>query len=111
MPYNGGNEVKMGKAENMDDADVMVTLELEDGVTVDCEILTIFTIDEQDYIALLPTESGEFEEGEVFLYRYREDENGPALDNIESEEEYEAVADAFDEWIDSEEFAELDDEE
>ena len=37
----------------------------------------------------------ENEEGEVFLYRYREDENGPALDNIESEEEYEMVADAF----------------
>ena len=26
MPYNGGNEVKMGKAENMDDADVVLTL-------------------------------------------------------------------------------------
>ena len=56
-------------------------------------------------------DASEFEEGEVFLYRYREDENGPALDNIESEEEYEAVADAFDEWVDSEEFAALDDEE
>lgn len=95
----------------MDDADVMVTLELDGDQTVDCEILTIFTIGEQDYIALLPMDSSEFEEGEVFLYRYREDENGPALDNIESEEEYEAVADAFDEWVDSEEFAALDDEE
>ncbi len=101
----------MGKTENMDDADVMVTLELDGDQTVDCEILTIFTIGEQDYIALLPMDSSEFEEGEVFLYRYREDENGPALDNIESEEEYEAVADAFDEWVDSEEFAALDDEE
>lgn len=101
----------MGKTENMDDADVMVTLELDDNQTVDCEILTIFTVNEQDYIALLPTNSDEFEEGEVFLYRYREDENGPALDNIESEEEYEAVVDAFDEWVDSEEFAALDDEE
>lgn len=101
----------MGKTENMDDADVMVTLELDDNQSVDCEILTIFTVGEQDYIALLPTDSSEFEEGEVFLYRYSEDENGPALDNIESEEEYEAVADAFDEWIDSEEFAALNDEE
>lgn len=101
----------MGKTENMDDADVMVTLELDGDQTVDCEILTIFTIGKQDYIALLPMDSSEFEEGEVFLYRYREDENGPALDNIESEEEYEAVADAFDEWVDSEEFAALDDEE
>lgn len=101
----------MGKTENMDDVDVMVTLELEEGVTVDCEILTIFTMDEQDYIALLPTDSDDFEEGEVFLYRYREDENGPAIDNIESEEEYDAVVDAFEEWLDSEEFAALDDDE
>ena len=34
----------MGKTENMDDADVMVTLELDGDQTVDCEILTIFTI-------------------------------------------------------------------
>ena len=101
----------MGKTENMDDADVMVTLELDGDQTVDCEILTIFTIGEQDYIALLPMDSSEFEEGEVFLYRYREDENGPALDNIESEEEYEMVADAFDEYLDSVEYDELVDEE
>ena len=48
------------------------------------------------------------EEGEVFLYRYSEDADGnPSLDSIESDEEYEIVADAFDEWLDEQEYDEL----
>ena len=41
------------------DDDVMVTIEL-DGEDLDCEILTIFDIDNQDYIVLMPVdENGE----------------------------------------------------
>ena len=50
----------------------------------------------------------EADEGEVFLYRYSETDNGePVLDNIESDEEYDIVSDAFDEFLDSQEFDEL----
>ena len=43
-----------------EDEDILVTLDLDDGSQVECEILTIFTVNEQDYIALLPlTEAGE----------------------------------------------------
>ena len=50
----------------------------------------------------------EAEDGEVYLYRYVEDVNGtPDLENIESDEEYEIVADAFDELLDAEEYDEL----
>lgn len=95
-----------------EDEDIMVTLDLDDGSQVECEILTIFTVNENDYIALLPLDDkGEpNEEGEVFIYRYSEDEEGNAtLDNIESDDEYEAVSDRFDELLDEAEFNEMED--
>ena len=88
--------------DNEDD-DVVVTLNLDDGSEVTCEILTIFDVNDQDYIVLLPLDkNGEpNEDGEVFIYRYFEDETGaPSLDNIESDEEYEAVSKRFDEICD-----------
>ena len=48
---------------------------------------------------------------EVYLYRYSEDEEGqPELSNIETDEEYELAAEAFDEWLDEEEYDALADE-
>ena len=62
----------------------------------------------RDYIALLPLdENGENEDGEVFIYRYDNSQGTPVLENIESDEEYEAVADAFDEMLDAAEYDEL----
>lgn len=95
-----------------DDNDIMVTLDLDDGSQVECEILTIFAVGDQDYIALLPlAENGEpNQDGEVFIYRYDEDKDGnPSLDNITDDEEYEAVADRFDEWLDENEFNDMED--
>ena len=57
-------------------------------------------MNDQDYIVLLPLDENgeENEEGEVYIYRYFEDETGaPSLDNIESDEEYAAVSAKFDE--------------
>ena len=70
-----------------------------------------FTVDEQDYIALLPLDENGADnaEGKVYIYRYFEDEDGnPSLDNITDDEEYEIVADRFDELLDEEEFEEMD---
>lgn len=85
-----------------------VTLSLDGDTEVECGIMAVFPAGEQNYIALLPLNYDEAEEGEVYFYRYFEDENGePSLDNIEDEEEYELAADAFDELMDEEEYAEL----
>ncbi|HIU75628.1 MAG TPA: DUF1292 domain-containing protein [Candidatus Pelethocola excrementipullorum] len=86
-----------------------VTLTLDDDTEITCAILTIFPAQEKEYIALLPLdEKGENQDGDVYLYRYLENENGqPTLDNIDTDEEYEIAADAFDELMDSEEFEEL----
>lgn len=94
-----------------EDTDMLVTLELDDGSQAECEILTIFPVANQDYIALLPLEDkGEAnEEVEVFIYRYSEDEDGnPSLENIEDDSEYEAVSDRFDELLDEAEFEDMD---
>ena len=86
------------------DTDVMVTLEMEDG-DLDCEILTIFDVDEQDYIVLMPVDENKepLNETEVLIYRYFEDEETgePSLDNIASDEEYERVGKRFEELQDA----------
>lgn len=91
-----------------------VTLTLDDGTDLECEVLCIFPVGEKDYIALIPTEKAEEEDGEIFLYQFIEHENDEIeLLNIEDDDEFEAVSDAFDELMDSEEFDDMfdDDEE
>ena len=86
-----------------------VTLTLDDDTEVKCAVLTIFPAPNQkEYIALLPLdENGENEDGEVYLYRYYEENGQPNLDNIDSDEEYEIAAEAFDELMDTEQFNEM----
>ena len=54
-----------------DDEDICVTLDMDDGTQVDCEIVTIFDVNDQDYIVLLPLDEDgeENEEGTVYIYR------------------------------------------
>ena len=86
-----------------EDQEMTVTLTLDDDTEVECVVLTIFKAGEREYIALLPMEGADSEEGEVYLYRYSESEDGaPTLDN-----EYEIVAEAFDELLDEQEYDEL----
>ncbi len=98
--------------QSENEEEMTVELELEDGSKITCAIVTILTVQNQDYIALLPlNEKGENTEGEVWFYRYHEDENNPdtepELTYIEEDDEYEIVADAFDEYLDNAEFDEL----
>ena len=82
--------------EEIDNGEEMtVTLTLDDGREIECVVLTIFPAGGKDYIALLPMDD-------------IEDENGqPNLENIEDDDEYEIVADAFDELLDEQEYDEL----
>lgn len=108
----------MGKNSNQNEnngynaEEMTVELELEDGTFVTCAIVTILTISSQEYIVLLPlNEKGENTDGEVWFYRYNENpddpDEEPELTYIDDDDEYEAVADAFDEYLDSAEFDEL----
>ena len=95
----------------MNEESITVTLTLDNDETLECLVLTIYETNGQKYIALLPLdEEGDNTDGEVFIYRYLESEDGePELDNILDDEEYEIAADAFDEWLDTQEFDEMSD--
>lgn len=100
------------KTNGYDDEEMTVELELDDGQTVNCAIITILTVNKQDYIVLLPLdENGNNDDGEVWFYRYSEDESDPnaepELGYIDDDEEYDVVADAFDEYLDNAEFDEI----
>jgi uncharacterized protein YrzB (UPF0473 family) len=106
----------MARKDNFAEEEMTVTLDLEDGSTVVCTVVTILEVDGQDYIVLLPLdEDGENEDGEVWFYRYSENPEDPneepVLGYIEDDEEYELVADAFDEFLDSVEYDEIVEEE
>ncbi len=75
----------------------VITLTMEDDTEVNCAILTIFPVDDKEYIALLPlNEEGKNETGDVYLYSFSEEDGNPILANIESDEEYEKASRAFD---------------
>ena len=82
------------EAEDLDE--MFVTLTFDEGEE-ECLVLTIFDVNEQDYIALLPVDE---EKDEVYFYRYFEYLDGnPDLENIESDEEFESVTKVFDELM------------
>lgn len=85
-----------------------VTLSLDDGTEVECAVIRTFPAGDKNYIALLPIADIDKDESEVYLYRYSiNSDNEPVLENIESDEEYEIVSDAFDEELDAMEYEEL----
>ncbi|MBD5480806.1 MAG: DUF1292 domain-containing protein [Lachnospiraceae bacterium] len=97
---------------NFAEEEMTVELELDDGEKVSCAVITILTVAKKDYIVLLPLdENGDNQDGEVWFYGYKEDESDPnaepELIYIEDDDEYEAVSDAFDEYLDNQEFDEL----
>ena len=88
-----------------------VTLTLENDEELECAVLTIFETDGREYIALLPLhEVGDNDDGMVYLYRFidnGEDEE-PGLENILDDDEFEHVAEAFNEWMEEQDFDDID---
>ena len=86
-----------------------ITLTLDDDSELLCDVIATFPAKvngkEQMYIALLPTDAAP--DSDIYLYRFTE--NGDEIDvqNIEDDEEFDIVADAFDELLDEEEFDNL----
>lgn len=79
-----------------------ITLTLEDDSLLECEIVTIFETEDGDqYIALAPITEENEENADLFLYRFREVDGQPELENIETDEEYEKAAEMMEEILDS----------
>ncbi len=89
----------------LDGEELTVTIMLEDNTSIDCVVLSIFEVEDREYIAVIPDDENA---DEVYLYRYVELENGdPELTNIESDEEYKMVADIFAEILDEAEYQDM----
>lgn len=105
----------MAKRDDYEAEEMTLTLDLDDGTSVTCAVITILTVESKDYIVVLPLdENGENSDGEVWFYRYSENPDDPneepELGYIDDDDEYERVADAFDEYLDNCEFDEVVDE-
>lgn len=92
------------------DEQMTVDVELDSGEVVSCAIIIVLTVNAKDYIVLLPLdENGQNNDGNVWFYEFiLKDENAePELGYIDDDDEYEAVAEAFDQYLDDVEFDEL----
>ena len=86
-----------------------ITLTLDNDTEVVCAVLTIYPAGGREYIALLPLdENGENHDGEVYLYRFSQEEGQqPVLENIYDDAEYDIAADAFDAMLEGGEYDEV----
>lgn len=88
-----------------------VTLTLENNEELECAVLNIFEAEEKEYIALLPQdENGDNTDGQIYLYRFIDngEEEEPGLENIEEDEEFDRVSAIFNEWLDTQDFGDID---
>ncbi len=70
-----------------------ITLEFDDGVEVECEIMGVFDFEGKEYIALIPNDDTD----DVYIYGYKEiGEDEFELVDIEDDAEFEKVVAEFD---------------
>lgn len=109
VSYNSANIRKGRKMEKELELEVdVVTLMTDDG-EIDCGIITVFELNNKEYIAISPLDENEELSEEVWFYQFERDKSGGDehdLIFIEDEDEYEQVVDQFDEWLDTLEFEE-----
>lgn len=90
---------------------ITVTLTLDNDEELECAVLGIFEADSRDYIALLPLdENGDDEDSQVYLYRYIDngEEEEPGLENILDDAEFELASNAFNDWMEEQNFGDID---
>ncbi|MBR3052513.1 MAG: DUF1292 domain-containing protein [Firmicutes bacterium] len=87
------------KNDPVDESEI-ITLEFEDGVSVECEIMGVFEFEGNDYIALIPDDDTD----DVYIYGYREvGEDEFEIVDIEDDELFEKVVAEFDAIMEIEE--------
>ncbi len=89
-----------------EDEEVIVLTD-EDGNEHEFTIVQVIKVDEKDYAILLPLH-GEEESEEAVILRIDSENGEDVLVEIEDEEEFERVAEAWEELLDEEDFDEQD---
>ncbi|EYE89667.1 hypothetical protein Q428_01240 [Fervidicella metallireducens AeB] len=83
--------------ENMEN---VVVLTDENGVETKFEVITALEVDGKEYFVLYPVDS---EEDDAVVFRLDTNEDGEEmLAEIEDDEEFEKVAQAYEEWLEAE---------
>jgi uncharacterized protein YrzB (UPF0473 family) len=100
------------KIENDEQMTVDVEIETKEGKieVVTCAIIIVLTVNSKDYIVLLPLdENGQNNDGNVWFYEFivNGDDAEPELGYISDDNEYEAVSEAFNLYLDDVEFDEM----
>lgn len=83
----------MAENKNIQEEADIITLEFEDGVELECEIMGVFECNGKDYIALIPLDDSD----DVYIYGYKEvGEDEFELVDLEDDAEFEAAVAEFD---------------
>ncbi len=69
----------------------MVNITTDEGITIPCQVLLTYEMEEREYLAIMPVEDNS--QGDIYLFRLVN--NGTEMANIEDEEEYARAAKAF----------------
>jgi uncharacterized protein YrzB (UPF0473 family) len=77
----------------------MITLLDDDGNEVECEVIEMFEFENKEYVVLLPVE----EEDPYILRVDKDDEGNELFAVIEDDEEFDRVAEAYDELLEEDE--------
>ncbi len=89
--------------EEINDEPLTLTLTLEDGKELNCEVLATLEHNDKEYIAVLPENEDEF-----WIYEYSENEDGTLnINNIDDDDIFDEVGKAFEEMFDAEEDVDL----
>lgn len=92
------------------DEEEVIVLEDEDGVEQEFTLMDAFEVDDKKYAVLLPLAEGG-DEDEALILRIETDESGEeVLVHIEDDEEFERVAEAWEELLDEDDEDEEEDE-
>ncbi len=85
--------------EEIIDEPLTLTLTLEDGKELNCEVLATLEHNDKEYIAVLPENEEDF-----WIYEYSENEDGTLnINNIDDDNIFDEVGKAFEDMFDAEE--------
>ena len=91
----------MNNINEIEEEEIIITLTLDNGNELECKVITVFEVNNKNYIALLPGNAeDDEEEGEVLLFRYKELEDDEiSIENIDTDEEFDIALQEFDKLI------------
>lgn len=107
--------------EQYEDGDDVIVLTDDEGKEHEFELIDVLEVDDHEYAVLAPLNGGsedseegaeDFDEDEAIILRVDTDENGERVfSDIEDDEEWEKVAEAWESSLDEEEWDDEDEEE